>query len=565
MEKFIWVFGNAVQDITLDLIDIDRLIIEYENISRKIRLDGYLKLADQLWIKTRKGIDRFAAEIKFNNKDPSKTPEKDSTGKFYLLRPGRKYDLSGSVQNSFGGISKSSDSLFIPCENILWGGGGLNCTTFMRSLVPNSKAMPITYTDVAMSKTLPDLIRSIQQQLRRALKTGWVDKYTLETIHDEIDKLTVTKPNVTEKLSAEIASIFSKYSPLHSLEVYLASLPVNPLLYRPKEADFRRNFVFTRVRSATHSMNDKIICKGKSRRLDESETQPITNLLNERKGDFGAIVFNSIADKPMFNASYEIYKKALDKNENVVGIFSMTKTMQGVFSEITSKKRNGRFPPFILVFNEKEAFEFAKLFNPNVERFIEYPGDMPNIGKFIKISRTIRKQFVVDEIPRIYVTIGDRGSIGVERDGRMIYIWRFSKPGAVIYDTNACGDAYCAAIAVLEWAKRSKKYRDIACVDMGNPDCAIHEMRYFMGVATATAYAKATNRRGRVDSTEVSDLLQHGHLASSFLPDDTAIKKVLASKDFPDWVGHDHRLKIPVNSQRLGVTPVLSRLLGDYG
>lgn len=555
-EKFIWAFGNAVQDITLDLIDLDRLMIEYENIPKKIRLDGDLKLADNLWIKTRAGLDHFTAEMKF--KDVNK---KDG---FYSLPPGGKFTLLGSVHDSYKEIPSSAETLFVSCENILWGGGGLNCVTFLRSLVPDSIIMPILYTDIAMSRTLHVFVKKIHKLMGEALKKVSNEEVPLGEVSKNISTLMDQQPAEAEELTYHLASTMSEYSPRRSIEVYLASLPVDFLFYRPMKPCSRRNIIFTRARSATRSMNDKIICKGSSNRLDEVEEKDILKLLKVRKSGVGAIVLNSISDEQMFHASYDLYTAANKADKDVVGIFAMTKTMQGFLSWMRKKKGNRSFPPFILIFNEKEAYEFAKEFNSDVQQFIEYSGDMPNISRFVEIAKTIRQQFEVDAVPRIYVTIGDRGSIGVERDGRVIYVWRFSKPGAVIFDTNACGDAYCSAITMLEWAKRHLDPL-VAGVDLAETSGVVNEMRYFMAVASAAAYAKATNRRGRVDGTEVIDLLEHGHLASVILPDVNQIKEVESRSKLPEWIGQDNRLKIPVAARRLGVTKTLRKLLANAG
>ncbi len=561
-EKNIWVFGNAVQDITLDLIDLDRLAIEYENIPDKIRLDGNLKLHEKLWIYTRIGFDLFKTEMQFSTGDSSKGPNKDSED-FYPLIPGGKYQLSGSVQKVKKDAWNSDDGLFVPCENMLWGGGGLNCTTFLRSLIPDTNTLPIIYTDVAMSRTLHIFIKKLQSELDKAIKNAKVENLSYENLYSIISDLMSEQPAITEELASDIASIVSKYSPLRSLEVYLASLPVNSLLYRPDDPSFRRNIIFSRVRSSTRSMDDKIVCKGKQERLNGNDKDKIYKLLKGQTKDIGVFLFNSLADKAMFKASYDIYLNAISKDKNVVGILAMTKTMRQIFLDCI-KSDDNNLPPFILVFNEKEAYEFARVFCNDVKPFVEYPGDMPNIVKFAKIAIEIRNLFNFEKVakPRIYVTIGDRGSLGIEFDGSIVYVWRYSKPRASIYDTNACGDAFCAGISLMEWAKRRDTKESISGVNIAKPGGPIMEMRYFMAVASAAAYAKASNRRGRVDGTEVMDLLEHSHFASVFLPNVEIISELIASDNLPEGVGKDNRLKIPVSSERLGVTLELRKLMG---
>ena len=138
----------------------------------------------------------------------------------------------------------------------------------------------------------------------------------------------------------------------------------------------------------------------------------------------------------------------------------------------------------------------------------------------------------------------------------------------MIYDTNACGDAYCAAIALLEWAKRhgssatvNHKWLNIADVDFEKcPHPSAEEMRYFMSVATAASYCKATNRRGRIYAADMKDLLQYNHLASSMLPPLPELAD-LREETRPSCIDAKFFLREPAEAKYPTVTAELKRLI----
>jgi hypothetical protein len=129
-----------------------------------------------------------------------------------------------------------------------------------------------------------------------------------------------------------------------------------------------------------------------------------------------------------------------------------------------------------------------------------------------------------------------------------------------MYDTNACGDAYCATIALLEWAKRNG-YENIA-EDTGEKDIPRNtkEMRYFMAVATAAAYCKATNRRGRVYAAELKELLEYNHLASANVWTVDDLLQVNPNHK-PDCVVLDFRLREPSEACQMRVSRQLDDLI----
>lgn len=186
---------------------------------------------------------------------------------------------------------------------------------------------------------------------------------------------------------------------------------------------------------------------------------------------------------------------------------------------------------------------------------------LPNIKEFATLVTFLRSKFDSLTPPRIYVTLGSRGSLGVDSSGHVIYITSFSKEGATIYDTNACGDAYCAAIALLEWAKRHSGQHNIAGVNFNDPLAFAKEMEHFMAVATAAAYCKATNRRGRVYATDLKDLLQYNHLASAILPALSDLVNITPN-DRPECVDKDFYLREPSQANFPGITEGLSDLIG---
>jgi sugar/nucleoside kinase (ribokinase family) len=219
------------------------------------------------------------------------------------------------------------------------------------------------------------------------------------------------------------------------------------------------------------------------------------------------------------------------------------------------------------VFNEKEAHSFAEKLGGKLEPFMNKEEELPDIKKFAKLAIFLFSKFNPENPPRIYVTLGPRGSLGVDGSRHVIYVSSFSKSGAIIHDTNACGDAYCAAIALLEWAKRHGGHPNITGVNFpDDPLAYAKEMQYFMAVATAAAYCKATNRRGRVYAADLKDLLEHNHLASSILRTiqelaDMKLEDIKNNK-LPDCIDKDFRLREPSEAKFPKITEDLSKLIG---
>ena len=95
----------------------------------------------------------------------------------------------------------------------------------------------------------------------------------------------------------------------------------------------------------------------------------------------------------------------------------------------------------------------------------------------------------------------------------MLFRSAYTKQKATIFDTNTCGDAFCAAVSLLEWAGHcSSGLGRLAPENAATSPW--EEMRYFMAVATAAAYSRATSRVGHVDRREVEDLLRNSYLGS---------------------------------------------------
>jgi hypothetical protein len=506
--KFLWIFGNAVQDITVD-VDIERLSHDpgyAGNLPIRLSEQGP-EVAAMLWLKTQMGSQTFAAQVELREIQTTMDGS-------YLLEAGRKYTLNRDIESPPSAEARGQ-SVFLPCENLSWGGGGLNVATFLRALTPSESVVPIKYTDNAMSRSLPLLIKKFEG-IRKEIGEASSEAGDGDTLARALSNLYGNSPVQAEVITAKIARLASDYAPERSLEVYLASLPVEGALYRPVHPRFRRNLVISSFRSPSREINNKIVLRGGPSDLDDEEQSKIEGLLDAHSPDVGAILLDSIKDGPLFRAAYSMYEKVHKHNENVVAILAMTDAMAKFTPWLKARGSGGKLPPFILVLNETEADRFATMLEPRTEPFMKVDGP-PDIKKFAKLALVLLSQFELGEAPRIYVTLGARGSLGVDGVGHVVYVSSFSKGGARIYDTNACGDAFCAAIALLEWGKRNG-HPNIADVDWGTNMARAEEMEYFMKVATAAAYCKATNPRGRLYRADLRDLLPNNYLASVILP-----------------------------------------------
>lgn len=544
-----WFFGDAVQDITVE-IDLDRLSREhgYNYIHDAIRLvEQGVEIKQGLWLKTQTGLHTFAVEINL-------TDAVRSEDNFYLLKPGAKYTLQSEICGSFDDVNNSN--LFVPCEDLSWGGGGINSVIFARAIAPHPKVVPLRYTDIAMTRSLPKVLLEFEKVREDLDKGQEFDGENKKSAAVLLNDLYAANPSLAESLTARIATTAANYAGDRSIEVYLASLPVEPLLYRPANPRFRRNWVISGIRAAGREVGNKIIFRGKN--SAETNQATITNLFEPRQDDVGAIILNSIKDEALFKAAYSLYKKAYEKDQNVLGLMAMTEPMQRFTEWLKEDRDHGHFPPFILVFNEVEAYKFARQFSDGVEPFMSDDNDFPNIRKFGKLAEVLVQQFSPSMVPRIYVTLGPRGSLGIDGIGPVVYVGCYTA-GWSIYDTNACGDAYFTTIALLEWAKRNG-HQNIAELDLVDPLASANEMTYFMAVATAVSYCKATNRRGRVYATEVKDLLDHEHLASEILPGAFNLAKA-KREQLPHSVQHDYRITEPDRAELRKVKDALASIM----
>ena len=502
--KKLWIIGNAVQDVTVEL-DLEQLARYNANLGDSIQLGEGLEMKSGLVLKTQFGQQEYAVLMK-----PLESTLEDSL----LLRPGDKYMLESPVFDSFSAIPAHKTSAFVHCESVSWGGGGVNAARYIRSLARDPKQVPIVYADVAMTNAL-------DQQVKLELSGNG---------------------NVVDTLA--------KYSGDKYLEVYLASLAVEPALYRPKVPQFRLNWVFCRVWGSEREINNKIICRGNTSLITEGADGDIFALLNSRRDEVGLIQLNSVSSRELFEAAYKVYKST-----GAVGVFALTDRMQAVADALVGDLRNGTLgtQPCILVFNEKEVVNFSKRFGYDGEPFMKSDEDIPNLTRFGQIGKAILGSLRRDSDVRVYVTAGPRGSLGVDSTGNAIYVSSFAKPKAVIIDVNTCGDAYCGTVALLEWAKRVNPN-----LELGSPgEGPASEMMYFMAVATATAYCRATSRRGSVDWNDVDDLLQHSYLARTELGDLIHVVGTGRSR-FTDGYG---RLKFLDTAKNVEIKPGLMQLV----
>ena len=549
-------FGNAVQDITVE-VDVERLSHESGTVHSKINLaDKGAEIEANLWLKTQIGGQEFAVQIDLQQQKVLKGS--------YLLEGGGKYTLKQDIRDSHVGLP--DPSVFVPCENVSWGGGGANVITFLRALAPSKDVVPIKYTDIAMSRPLAeDPILEFERLRRKIVTARSQAKRPRKTLYSFVRNLYDDDPVEAEDYTAEIAGIAAAYAPERSLEVYLASLPVESVLFRPRTPRFRRNWVFSRFKSAYHELDNKIILRGSPNELPDEEEPRIKTLLGAHSSDVGALLLNSLRDGALFRGAYSIYERAYLKDRKVIAILAMTDAMTK-FTKwlLKTRRRLENPPPLIIVVNETELYKLARMLGGKPKPFIEH-GGLPEIRKFALLALALQDHF---DLERIYVTLGPRGSLGVDRSGQVVYVSSFSKSGAVIYDTNACGDAYCAAVALLEWAKRhgssaTVNYEplNIAHVDFGTcPHPSAEEMRYFMSVATAASYCKATNRRGRIYAADMKDLLQYNHLASSILPPLPELRDLRADNR-PHGIDARFFLREPAEAKYPTVTPELNRLI----
>src|ERR1700682_5754275 len=256
--KKLWVLGEAVQDLTVE-VDIELLLRENARIRDHLLLDEALWIRDDLWLTTQAGLHSFAVQMRVHS------PSFSKDGLSGLL-PGRKYNLDGGILERLPDVKPEVPLISVRCEDVSWRGGSLNVVRYIRALAPLQKLVPIVYTDIAMSPPLDD-------QVRKDLASG----------------------------EDNAAHVLASYSADRYLEVYLDSMSVEPVLFRPARPEFRRNLVISRVRTSNRETDNKIVCRGSSTPDTTHAQESILKLLNDRAYEIGAILVNSLKSKELFN------------------------------------------------------------------------------------------------------------------------------------------------------------------------------------------------------------------------------------------------------------------------
>jgi len=496
-----------------------------------------LKVLEGLAVNTFVGSESYSAKIELEGVDADGAIGNSA---FYSLQPGKKYNLLGELK-----MGHHDQGILVPGDYVHWGGGGLNVAAFACAIAPNRTIVPIRYSDVSGGNVL----RKFHADCSRVSKIELPESPT---------------SNTTSGLRNEFAHSIIKYLPQRSLETYLASLGVEAVLYEPASATVgpRRNLVISRIHAATREINDKIVFRGHATELQAEELNGVSSFLAGLAGPIGAIVLNSIRDECLFKAAYSLFLDLRKNDGAVICVLAMTKPMQE-FSKWMLAEAKADLSSHVLVFNEEEFVQYARAVGVDVEKtFMESQEMPPNVMFFQKIVKEVRSKFSIDKTPKMYVTLGPYGSFGVLEDGHILYSAPFAKPRATVYDTNACGDAYCAAVALLEWAhqyfgKKDDRNEGGSSLKSNDDDIPEHEaMLYIMAVASAAAYCRATNRHGRIDSRELLDLLEHVHLAQHRI---CSILEDLPGKN--PLVYQNGRLKVPTNAKICGVSQNLRRIM----
>ena len=193
MKKQLWVLGDAVQDVTVE-IDLELLLHEDASLRDSVVLDEALNITDGLWLTTQAGLHTYAVQMRVRN--PYRKPDQNH-GRAGLV-PGEKYDLIGGVLES-PDVPLGARRVSVRCEDVAWGGGGLNVARYIRALAPLRESVPIVYSDIAMSPPLDDLIQ-------KELSSG-----------------------------TSAAHMLANHSAERYLEVYLDSMAIDAVLHQPVE------------------------------------------------------------------------------------------------------------------------------------------------------------------------------------------------------------------------------------------------------------------------------------------------------------------------------------------
>ena len=519
----LWVIGDSVQDITVE-IDLEQLSRKHDS-DHKIQLhSASVRIEKGTVLHAQSGPRRFEAtiDVKIENKDGKMRPE--MVGDFFELLPGDKYILERAVREVNVTPPSGSKTIVVHCEDVSWGGGGLNAVQFIRSLSSDPSVVPITYTDIAMEKNPAD---------------EFFKKYQGMSASSDKDQL---------------IKALSKFSGDRYLELHLKSINVATAFIHPTRPSMRLNWVISRVHSSEGEIHNKIICKSALNNYQlQIDWVDVDRILAEQAKRARVVFMNSLKNQELIRRTYKALKSQCRPNcpTNPVGIFAMTESMHDLQNLLYKDlKADVTMPELTLVFNESEFVSYARRFVPkrnrkDVEEFMSTADAMPNLQQFAKLVNLVTNPVLGKHQLTLVVTLGSRGSFCVTSDKQVLYVATYAKPRATIFDTNKCGDAFCGTLALLLWGDANGKVNS-----NGDFENNVAKWTYFLRVATATAYAKATNRRGNLDLPQVSDLLENWYLAS-------AIKQT--PTDILD--GTEVYVKRPEEASMTGVS-IISDLIG---
>ncbi|MBS1787261.1 MAG: hypothetical protein JST85_06040 [Acidobacteria bacterium] len=523
-EKGIWILGNAVQDLTID-IDLQRLEPDNHGLLELMNFRGNdpLIAAGLVLQLIREGETVHEAQIYLKPQDDLQAEDLKGR-KFYKLVGGRKYSLRPPDGNE--SPAEKSSKVRIPTKSIAWGGGGINVVNTIRSLSPMG-VTPVHYSDIGAVTVVPEStielagvfisellsnprklsqIKKILVQSKGKAKKGAIDEFT------KLAPSLIREPAVGERLYRQFVSAMKDYSPQDNLEVYLTERHTSFAFWRSNSWTTIRNIAVASFTGKDNDVRNKIIFRGHRDTLgDEVAIEDITRKLLDESSECSVIMVNTIYDDKFYEAAFDIATK--HKGKEVKLVFAMTDSVANRFKLKHLPEMRDQLEGATLIFNEAELSKYvaedigndASVFADDLAK-----GRLPDIDLLKKLAWSLVKNLGGGLLAEIYITLGPYGSLGITPAGKIIYVGTFGGNQRPIYDTNGCGDAYAGAVTMLKCHKDPDGY----LMKPGGHNAAIQEegMILTMAVATAAAYAKATNPAGIVRATDVISLLRNEYI-----------------------------------------------------
>lgn len=551
------VFGNRVRDISLD-VDLPTIYRADRTLQDDIRIEDHHPIVrDGSVIYTEVGEHRFEfamrldlSEMKDEEKKRTQFSVEGQT--YYRLHAGSKYLLLQPPARGPG-----ARDIALPCLGRSWGGGGLNLACACRGL-SDKTTTPITYVDTSWPLSNEpwfskfwDRFRTGQalmghENLRADLELlmGVVKEAVSifppggEAVADAtqvVDIVSRVQRRVEnwlggsgERAARVVTEIMSVFDPLESADLFLTLHGIRFAMLRLSAGPAPMNYIFSQVRDAAVTINDKIIFRGPRSRLEREKADAVASFVQREIPEPGAIVVNTIHDAGLFWGALQWAKEVQKSQANsvpehnicpvVLALTERNLTHFGGAAGLSDACRDIR--NLYILFNEEELGKLIEKDRRAADSFRSTvsAGLLPEEGPTKALLAEL-DVLLHDPDHHVIITMGSLGSLGFSQ-GRMSYVGTYSVPTTRTYGTTGCGDAFAAGVALLVHHRHNHNFDGIRRGNLltGRWEGVEADLTLMMQLGTAAAFSKLTHPLGTVSARDVRSLLEGAYLPTTTPP-----------------------------------------------